>query len=239
MPNRYNRQQEIVGKDGQNTLADSTVFIAGAGGLGSPVSIYLVEAGIGTIRIADCDKIEETNLNRQILHPENRIGMPKVESAEKTLKSLNSLSNITTYQKEITRDSIGEMVNGVDLIIDCLDNFQSRYVLNEISHKMKIPLLHAAVSGLSGQITLVIPGKTPCLSCIFPNVEPVQTYTPSIGSAVGVVGSLEALEATRFLLGRETLAGKLLLIDLKDSKFETFNVKKKQKCPICGLDETI
>lgn len=234
MNNRYSRQIKIISEEEQETLLNSTVFIAGAGGLGSPVAMYLAEAGIGTIRIADSDCVEISNLNRQILHPENRIGMLKVDSANKTISELNSSCKVIPIAEEITRNNAKSLIGNANIIIDCLDNFTSRYILNEVSQEMGIPLLHAAISGLSGQITLIIPNKTPCLSCIFPNTAPPETTIPSFGAAVGVIGSLEALEATRFLLGKETLAGKILLIDLKENKFEIFKVKQRKNCTVCN-----
>ncbi len=233
MSERYARQLPLIGEDGQACLEAATVFIAGAGGLGSPVSMYLAEAGVGHIRIADLDVIEESNLNRQILHPQARLGMPKARSAGMTLKSLNPNCDVTVFNEKIDEASVQKMVEGVDVIIDCMDNFETRYVLNEASQKLNIPLLHAAVSGNAGQMTLVIPGETPCLACIFPKAETTAS-TPIIGAAAGVVGSMQALEAIRFLIGKPTLAGKLLLYDAAANTLESFSVKKSSRCGVCN-----
>ena len=238
MSERYARQIPLIGEDGQRRLAESTVFIAGAGGLGSPVSMYLAEAGVGEIRIADLDVIEESNLNRQILHPASRLGMLKAESAAQTLSALNPECRVVSFAEKIDADSVFRMAEGAYLIIDCMDNFETRYILNEASKKLNIPLLHGAVSGFSGQITLVVPDETPCLSCIFPKVGP-SSSAPILGAAAGVVGSMQALEAVRFLTGKPTLAGKLLLYDGVSNSVDIFSVKKSSRCPVCGKTENL
>ena len=233
MHNRYARQIPLLGEDGQKMLEEAVVFIAGAGGLGSPVSLYLAEAGVGEIRIADLDVIEESNLNRQILHPTERLGMLKAESAAQTLSALNPECRIQAFAEKIDEDSVYRMIDGVDLIIDCMDNFETRYILNAASQKLGIPLLHGAVAGYSGQITLVIPGVTPCLSCIFPKAVTTKS-TPVLGASAGIVGSMQALEAVRFLTGKPTLAGKLLLFDGAANTVDVFSVKKSKRCTVCG-----
>jgi len=238
MPERYARQIPLIGEEGQRRLAEATVFIAGAGGLGSPVSIYLAEAGVGGIRIADLDVVDESNLNRQILHPADRIGMLKAESSKKTLSALNPECTVTAFAEKIDADSILRMAEGADLIIDCMDNFETRYILNEASRKLNIPLLHGAVTGFSGQITLIIPNETPCLSCIFPKAETASS-APILGAAAGVVGSMQALEAVRFLVGKPTLAGKLLLYDGASNAVDIFSVKKSPRCQVCGETENL
>ena len=238
MSERYARQIPLIGEDGQRRLAESTVFIAGAGGLGSPVSVYLAEAGVGEIRIADLDVVDESNLNRQILHPESRIGMSKAESAKKTLSALNPECRVVSFAEKIDADSILRMAEGADLIVDCMDNFETRYILNEASKMLNIPLLHGAVTGFSGQITLIIPNETPCLSCIFPRAETTSS-APIIGASAGVVGSMQALEAVRFLIGKPTLAGKLLLYDGASNSVDIFSVKKSPRCIVCGETENL
>ncbi|MDO5845604.1 MAG: HesA/MoeB/ThiF family protein [Methanocorpusculum sp.] len=230
---RYARQLPLIGAAGQEALAGAVVFVAGAGGLGSPVSLYLAEAGVGTLRIADLDVIEESNLNRQILHPEDRIGRPKAASAKQTLEALNPAYRVEAFAEKIDEASVLRLVGGADLIVDCMDNFAARYVLNRAAIALGIPLLHGAVAGYSGQLTLVVPGKTPCLSCIFPHAETTQK-TPVLGAVAGVVGSLQALEAVRYLTGEPTLAGKLLIYDGAANTLDTFAVKKSPRCPDCG-----
>lgn len=233
MENRYIRQIPLIGEDGCRKLADATVFIAGAGGLGSPVAYYLAASGIGHIRIADMDRVDTSNLNRQILHPESRIGENKAVSAKETLDAFNSECQIEAFTEKIDDASADKLIGDADLILDCLDNFEARYVLNHAALRMSTPLLHAAVSGYTGQITLIIPGRTPCLSCIFPKAESVKS-PPALGAACGVVGSLQALEAVRYLTGKATLAGKLLLFDGAANSINTFSVKKSPRCRECG-----
>ena len=239
MSERYLRQLPLIGADGQEKLASSTVFIAGAGCLGSPVAMYLAEAGVGSIRIADGDLIEETNLNRQLLHTADRVGMDKASSAMQTLTALNPSCRVRAFAEPVTDESVLRLVGDASLIVDCLDNFEARYVLNRVALKLRVPLLHGAVSGYSGQLTLVVPGETPCLSCIFPSVKSTDEKIPSLGACAGVVGSLQALEAIRVLTGHPTLNGKLLLYDAEKNSLETFTVKKSPRCPVCSGAESI
>ena len=229
----YLRQIPLIGESGQKNLEESTVVIAGAGGLGSPVAFYLASAGIGTLRIADMDVIEPSNLNRQILHPASRVGMKKAVSAQQTLAEQFPACSVEALPEKIDESSVSRMVAGADLIVDCMDNFAARYVLNHAALDQDIPLLHGAVTGYSGQLTLIIPGKTPCLSCIFPHAETTAS-APALGAACGVVGSMQALEAVRTLTGTPTLAGKLLVFDGMTNTFSSFAVKKSRRCPVCG-----
>lgn len=233
MEHRYIRQIPLIGEDGCRKLADTTVFIAGAGGLGSPVAYYLAASGVGHIRVADMDCVDASNLNRQILHPESKVGYSKALSAKETLEAFNSDCQIEAFTEKIDDASADNLIGDADLILDCLDNFEARYVLNRAALRLNKPLLHAAVSGYTGQLTLIIPGKTPCLSCIFPKAESVQS-PPVLGAACGVVGSLQALEAVRYLTGNPTLAGKLLLYDGAANSINTFSVKKSSRCRECG-----
>lgn len=234
MPNNdtYTRQLPLIGEAGQAALSQATVFIAGAGGLGSPVALYLASAGVGSLRIADLDIIDKSNLNRQILHHADRVGTSKVESAKLTLEAHNPDCHIEIFNEKIDDDSILRMIGNADLIIDCLDNFETRYVLNRAALRLNKPLLHGAVASYSGQLTLIVPGKTPCLSCIFPHAE--STKSPAVlGATCGIIGSLQALEAIRVLLGTPTLAGKLLIYDGMANSLSTFDVKKSKRCPVC------
>lgn len=236
MSERYARQIPLIGERGQDRLFESRVFVAGAGGLGSPVLYYLAAAGVGEIVVADFDLVDESNLNRQILHGESRLSMPKVESAKMTLSALNPEIKVTAFFEKIDESSAEKMAKGSDIIVDCMDNFSARYVLNDYSQKAEIPLVHGAVSGFSGQATFVVPKKTACLSCIFPNVSTADK-TPVMGFTAGVIGSIEAGEAVKYLCGIETsLDGKLLIYDGKVNSFETFKVKKSAKCKVCGAE---
>ncbi|MDO5844732.1 MAG: HesA/MoeB/ThiF family protein [Methanocorpusculum sp.] len=234
MSERYARQISLIGEAGQKKLSESTVFVAGAGGLGSPVLFYLASAGIGNLRIADLDKVDESNLNRQILHSTDRLGVSKAESAKLTLSALNPEINITAFTEKIDDRSVSRITGDADIIVDCMDNFEARYVLNRFSHEKDTALVHGAVSGFSGQATLIVPDKTPCLSCIFPNAV-TSEKTPVFGFTAGVIGSIEAGEAIKYLTGEgNTLAGKLLVYDGRVNSFDVFSVKKSSKCKVCG-----
>lgn len=230
---RYVRQVPLLGEAGQKKLHDTTVFIAGAGGLGSPASLYLAAAGIGSIRICDLDVIELSNMNRQILHTEERIGASKAESAKMTLESLNPECRVTSLSEKIDEASVRRLIGNADIIVDCMDNFSARFALNKAALDLGLPLMHGAVSGFTGQATLVVPGKTPCLSCIFQNAK-TTAKTPVIGAAAGVIGSIEAAEVIKHLTGIGiTLAGRLLLYDGAQNSMEVFTVKKSPRCPVC------
>lgn len=164
---KYIRQIMLFGEEGQEKLKRATVFVAGAGGLGSPISTYLAIAGVGKIIIADFDRVEKSNLNRQFLHHERDLGREKVISAEEKLLSMNPDIKVETIKEKIMDENADLIVPSCDLIIDALDNFETRHVLNRLAVKRKIPLIHGAVAGYRGQATTVIPGKTPCLCCIF------------------------------------------------------------------------
>ncbi|MDE2519142.1 MAG: HesA/MoeB/ThiF family protein [Methanocorpusculum sp.] len=234
MNERYARQIPVIGNEGQKKLQNATVFLAGCGGLGSPVAFYLAAAGIGHLRIADCDIVDATNLNRQILHRPDRIGMPKAASAKLTLEAFNPDIEITAFASFIDEKTAPRMIGDADIIVDAMDNFTARYILNEMSQTLDIPLMHGGVAGLNGQATLIIPKKTACLSCIFPDAH-TTTGTPILGAAAGIIGSIEAEETIKYLTGTgETLAGKLLLWDGAVNRMDVFSVKKSRRCPICS-----
>ncbi|MCZ9313310.1 MAG: HesA/MoeB/ThiF family protein [Methanocorpusculum sp.] len=234
MNERYARQIPVIGNEGQKKLQNATVFLAGCGGLGSPVAFYLAAAGVGHLRIADCDIVDATNLNRQILHRPDRIGMPKAASAKLTLEAFNPDIEITAFASFIDEKTAPRMIGDADIIVDAMDNFTARYILNEMSQTRDIPLMHGGVAGLNGQATLIIPKKTACLSCIFPDAH-TTTGTPILGAAAGIIGSIEAEETIKYLTGTgETLAGKLLLWDGAVNRMDVFSVKKSRRCPICS-----
>lgn len=233
---RYDRQMLIDGwgEEGQARLKASSVFIAGAGGLGSPVSIYLAVAGIGEIRICDADRIELSNLNRQILHPDARIGELKSASAAQTLKELNPTLKIVTYPNYLDEHNAGDLIGTPDIVVDCLDNFETRYVLNAYCIKENIPLVHGAIWGMMGQVTFVHPPETPCLKCIFPEPPPKEIF-PVVGVTPGIVGSLQVAEVLKHLTGvGTTLKGKLLIIDAEEMFFNPVKMERQPSCPDCG-----
>ncbi len=234
---KYIRQIMLFGEDGQEKLRKAKVLVVGAGGLGSPVSTYLAVAGIGKIILADFDSVELSNLNRQFLHHEKDIRREKIKSAEEKLLSLNPEIEIETIREKITDENAGSVVPPCDLIIDALDNFDTRHVLNRLAVKRNIPLIHGAVSGYRGQVTTIIPGKTPCLFCIFPTSFKKEVF-PVLGTTPGVIGSIQANEAIKYLTGQgELLENRLLLWDGLSCSFSELKVNKSEKCPICGVNK--
>jgi molybdopterin-synthase adenylyltransferase len=233
---RYHRQILMLGEEGQEKLKAARVLIAGAGGLGAVISLYLAAAGVGTLRIADCDVVDASNLNRQILHWGGDLGRPKTASASEKLASLNSLIRIEKVSGRIDETSIDAITGDCDLIVDAMDNFPTRYLLNRTALKKGIPFVHGAVRGLYGQATTVLPGKTPCLRCIFPGSPPPEIF-PIIGATCGVIGSIEATEAIKLLSGRgEPLAGRLFIWDGMAASADTIAIERNPACPDCGRE---
>jgi len=231
---RYDRQVMLFGEDAQRRLSSSKVLVAGAGGLASPVSVYLVEAGVGKIVIADGDSVSLSNLNRQFLHDTSRQGMKKAESAKKTLEQLNEDVEVLPFSELISDENIGEISDGCSLIIDCLDNFEGRRILNRQAVESGIPMIHGAVSGWDGQATTVVPGLSPCFECLFPKNPPKETF-PIVGTTAGVIGCIQANEAVRILTGsRPALSGKLLIWDGRSSSTDMIPVLRDENCPVCS-----
>ncbi len=217
----------------QDKLKKSTVFVAGAGGLGSPVLYYLAAAGVGRIVFCDRDNVDISNLNRQILYDVDNIGMDKVSAAADKLSKLNDCIELVPLKCEIS-DDIESRVSGCDLIIDCVDNFEARHVLNRISLELKIPMMHAGVTEFYAQFTMLIPGETPCLGCIIPEGTP-PSGKGITGAMAGIAGSIEALEAIKFLTGYgEILSNRLLFVDMKNLSFNVINIKKNPECRVCS-----
>ncbi len=231
---RYRRQILLFGREGQDRLKEAEIFIAGAGGLGSPVSIYLAVAGVGTLSLADPDVVDRTNLNRQVLHREPDIGRKKVESARERLQELNPDITVRASVARIGKANAAKLVGKADGIVDCLDNYPGRYILNGVALDRKIPLFHGAVRGLYGQATTIIPEKTPCLSCIFPGAPPGEEC-PVVGVTPGIIGLVQATEVLKFLLGTgELLENRLLLWDGAEARATEVRVEKNPSCPACG-----
>jgi adenylyltransferase/sulfurtransferase len=233
---RYNRQMMMDGwgEATQKKLKESTVFIAGAGGLGSPVSIYLAVAGIGKIRICDFDSPDWSNLNRQILHNHNRVGTNKAVSAKQTLEELNPDIEVTAFTNKIVAENVDELVGDSALIVDCMDNFPTRYVLNESAIRKGIPLVYGSIWGMEGRLSFVHSPETPCLKCIFPEAPPKEVF-PVVGATPGVIGTLQALEAVKYLTGiGNNLKGKLMVWDGVNTEFRNFKAPKDPACPACG-----
>jgi len=236
---KYVRQIMLFGEEGQKKLRKAKIFVAGAGGLGSPISTYLAIAGIGKIILADFDSVELSNLNRQFLHHEKDVGREKIKSAEEKLLSLNPEIKIETIRERITEENADSVVPSCDLIIDALDNFDTRPVLNRLAVERNIPLVHGAVSGYRGQVTTVIPGKTPCLYCIFPTSLKKEVF-PVLGTTPGVIGTIQANEAIKYITGQgKLLEGRLLLWDGLSCSFSELKINKTENCPICRANKEL
>lgn len=232
---RYDRQLMIdnFGEEGQKKLKDTTALIAGAGGLGSPVSIYLTVAGVGELKIVDNDEVELSNLNRQTLYREKDVGERKAIVAEKVLKNLNGDVEIESYDKKITEETIEELAKDCDLIVDCMDNYPTRYILNRASLEKEIPLFHAAVEGMNGQATTLIPNETPCLKCIVPNPPPSEKF-PVLGATPGLLGTIQAHEVIKYIVGIGNLLKNELLIIKEGTEFDKIEIRKNPECEECS-----
>jgi adenylyltransferase/sulfurtransferase len=232
---RYWRQIQIdgIGKEGQERLKAARVVIAGAGGLGSVISIYLVAAGIGKIRIIDHDVVELSNLNRQILYGDSDVGKKKTEVAVDKLQFLNPDIRIEALSETITERNADKLFSDFDAIVDAMDNFPIRYLLNEMAIKNKIPLFHGAVRGFEGRVTTIIPGISPCLRCIFPR-PPEPEITPVVGVTPAVIGSIQATEVIKYILGiGQMLAGRLLVYDGRSMEFMEVKLERHPGCQVC------
>src|SRR5213596_574940 len=239
---RYSRHLLVpeVGEQGQFKLLDSKVLIIGAGGLGSPAAYYLAAAGVGTIGVVDSDVVDESNLQRQILHNSKRIGQPKVDSAKQTLEDLNPDVKVVPYQTRLTRDNIIDIFKDYDLVVDGSDNFPTRYLVNDASVLLKKTVVHGSIFRFDGQVSVFKPFEGPCYRCVFPEPPPPE-LAPScdeagtLGILPGIVGLFEANEAVKVLLGiGEPLIGRLLMIDALTDEFRTLRLKRDSKCPVCG-----
>lgn len=231
---RYSRQIRLFGEDGQERLKKACAFIAGAGGLGSIISLYMAAAGFGKIVIVDCDRVDLSNLNRQLLHWTVDLGARKARSAEETLKGINPEIEIEAHDVTIDEGNVNDLLEGSDLIMDAMDNFRIRYLLNKMAIKKGIPLFHGAISGLSGQATTVMPGKTACLRCIFPRAPPEQAF-PALGSTCGVIGGVQVTEAVKYVTGKgELLSNRLLFWDGFSSRMEEVSVEPDARCRDCS-----
>jgi molybdopterin/thiamine biosynthesis adenylyltransferase len=233
---KYARQIMLkgFGQKGQEKLKKARVFIAGAGGLGSSSATYLAAAGVGTLRIVDHDRVELSNLNRQVLHWPDNIGQTKVSSAESKLKQLNPQVKIEAIEEKITQANISKLVAGCDLIVDAMDNLPTRYLLNKTAIEKNIPFFHGAVYGFEGRAMTVIPGKTACLRCVYRGAIPEEEF-PVIGVTPAVIGCIQATEVIKYLVGMgQLLANRLLVYDGLNMKFTEFKVKKDPDCPHCG-----
>jgi sulfur-carrier protein adenylyltransferase/sulfurtransferase len=240
--NRYQRHLLLpeVGEKGQQKLLESRVLLLGAGGLGSPAALYLAAAGVGTIGIIDMDVVDDSNLQRQILHNVDRVGERKVDSAKKTLTALNPDVNVVTYDVRLGADNILDVIDGYDVIVDGTDNFPTRYLVNDASLLKRIPVVHGSIFRFEGQATVFAPYVGPCYRCMIPEPPPAE-LAPScaeagvLGVLPGIIGSIQAMEAIKLLLELgDPLIGRLLAYDALEETFRVFKVNRDPECPACG-----
>jgi adenylyltransferase/sulfurtransferase len=234
---RYARQISLngFGEEGQEKLKNTTALVAGVGGLGSPASLYLAAAGIGTLRIVDNDQVEASNLNRQVLHWEKNIGMPKALSAAGKLRELNPHIKVESLKVTINEDNVDQLLNDCDLIVDALDNLPTRYLINEAAVARGIPLFHGAVYGLEGRALTVIPGESACLYCLYHGVTMPPSKFPVVGVTPAIIGCIQATEVIKYITGLgKLLTNRLLSFDGLGMTFTEFSIKKDPNCKHCG-----
>jgi len=240
---RYSRHILLrgMGEEGQKKLLSGSVLIIGAGGLGSPAAMYLAAAGVGALGIADADMVEISNLQRQIIHGTSKAGVPKALSAKERMEEINPEITIKAYPMMIGKDNIEALVQEYDFILDCTDNFSSKFLINDTCVRLKKPFSHAGIVGYEGQLMTYVPGMGACYRCIFGD-EPPAGEVPTcrevgvMGAAVGVIGSLQALEAIKYLTGiGELLTGTLLIFDAFTMNFRRVRLPGQSKdCPVCS-----
>jgi sulfur-carrier protein adenylyltransferase/sulfurtransferase len=245
---RYSRHLLIpeIGEEGQLKLLDSRILLIGAGGLGSPASLYLAAAGIGRLGIIDADIVDETNLQRQIAHSLDTLGTPKVDSAKRSIEKLNPDVEVVTYRERLTSENIDRILDdGWDLVVDGADNFPTRYLVNDASVWRGIPVVHGSIYRFEGQVTVFKPHEGPCYRCLFPEPPPPE-LAPScaeggvLGVLPGIVGSLQTNEAIKLAAGiGDPLVGRLLLFDALATEFNEVKIERRADCPVCGDEPTI
>ena len=241
---RYSRHFLLpeIGIEGQQKLLDAKVLLLGAGGLGSPTALYLAAAGVGTIGIVDNDVVDVSNLQRQVIHTTARVGVPKVDSAEESMHAINPDVNVVKYQERLDASNVMRIIEGYDVIVDGLDNFPTRYLLNDASVRLGIPVVSAAILGFEGQLSVFKPYDGPCYRCLFP-VPPPAELAPSCGAngvlgvLPGTMGLLQATEVVKLVVGTgEPLIGRLLLYEALGATFTELKVRRDPECPVCSRD---
>ncbi len=239
---RYSRQLLIpeIGQKGQRRLLDSRVLLIGAGGLGSPAALYLTASGIGTIGLVDDDVVDESNLQRQVLHTADRVGVPKTESARLTLNALNPETHVVEHRERLSAENVERLITDYDVIVDGTDNFDTRYVLNDAAVRLGKPVVHGSIYRWDGQVTTFIPFDGPCYRCMYPT-QPPEELAPAcavagvLGVLPGIVGLLQANEVFKLLLGvGQPLAGRLLMFDAMTTAFDEVRIWRDPACPACG-----
>ncbi|KKN16473.1 hypothetical protein LCGC14_0975470 [marine sediment metagenome] len=244
---RYSRHIILpeVGGEGQQKIMEGKVLVLGAGGLGSPVALYLAAAGVGTLGIVDNDEVDVTNLQRQILHFTEDVGRAKTDSATEKLKNLNPEIKINAHNMRVTSDNINDLIKDYDIIVDGTDNFPTRFLVNDACYFAKKKLVHGAILRFDGQVMTILPDEGPCYRCIY-REPPPEGLVPScsqagvIGTVAGIVGTIQANEVIKILIEKGTpLSGRLLVIDALEANFRKIKTKKDPRCPICSENPTI
>src|SRR5213075_1741584 len=241
---RYSRHLLVpeIGLEGQTKLLNAKVLLLGAGGLGSPTALYLAAAGVGTLGVVDDDDVDLSNLQRQVIHTTDRIGTPKVDSAEIAVKGINPDVNVVKYQTRLDASNIMEIIEGYDVVVDGVDNFPTRYLLNDASVRLDIPVVSASILGFDGQLSIFKPHDGPCYRCLYPTPPPAE-LAPScgangvLGALPGTMGMLQTVETVKLIVGAgEPLIGRLLLYDALQESFTELKVRRDPNCPICSRD---
>jgi molybdopterin/thiamine biosynthesis adenylyltransferase len=244
---RYSRHIILpeVGGAGQQKMLEARILLLGAGGLGSPAAYYLAAAGIGNLGIVDFDQVDLSNLQRQIIHSTERIGMLKTESAKKTIQALNPDVNVTLYNKKVDSSNIISIIKDYDYVVDGSDNFPTRYLVNDACVMENKTLIHGSIYRFEGQVTVFKPNSGPCYRCLYPEPPP-PGMSPNcqeggvLGVLAGIIGNLQVVEVLKLILGiGEPLVGKLLIYDALKTEFRNLNLRKDASCPLCGEEPTI
>jgi molybdopterin/thiamine biosynthesis adenylyltransferase len=239
---RYGRHLLLpeVGVEGQLKLLGAKVLLLGAGGLGSPTALYLAAAGVGTLGLVDDDVVDLSNLQRQVIHTTDRVGVPKVDSAEETIRGINPDVKVVKYETRLDASNIIEIIEGYDVIVDGVDNFPTRYLLNDATVRLQIPVVSASILGFDGQLSIFKPYDGPCYRCLYPTPPPAE-LAPSCGAngvlgvLPGTMGLLQATEVVKLIIGAgNPMIGRLLLYDALDTSFTELKVRRDPDCPICS-----
>src|ERR671927_1341395 len=241
---RYSRHFLLpeIGVEGQQKLLDAKVLLLGAGGLGSPAALYLAAAGVGTLGLVDDDVVDVSNLQRQVIHTTDRVGVPKVDSAEEQIKALNPDVEVVKYKTRLDASNIMDIIRDYDIVVDGVDNFPTRYLLNDASVRLQIPVVSAAILGFEGQLSVFAPYEGPCYRCLFPQPPPAE-LAPSCGAngvlgvLPGTMGLLQATEVVKLIIGAgEPLIGRLLLYEALSATFTELKVRRDPECPVCSRE---
>ncbi|HDI01096.1 MAG TPA: HesA/MoeB/ThiF family protein [Candidatus Bathyarchaeota archaeon] len=234
---RYDRQIRIpeIGLEGQLKLKEARAVVIGLGGLGCPIAMYLASAGIGHLRLIDKGRVEEGNLNRQVLYREQDVGRHKAILAAERIRELNPHVEVEPVVEEVSEDNVEGLLEGADVALDGLDNWHTRLIVNRACVKLGIPFIHAGVKGFYGQVMTILPGKGPCLRCLLRATPPEEPVVPIVGATAAVLASIQALEAIKLITGLgEPLVGRLLVFDGLKMRFEELLVSRRPDCPVCG-----